>query len=153
MQATLEPLQATTDVRMLRSQQSVIGCVLEIMEDIQADYVADKRSDPRCPVCVPLEVTPYNRQGQRTGKSFRAVTKDVSASGIAFLHTAEFVDRFAVVRFPGVKRHANERIVVQVLRCREVGPLWEIGGRFVVEWRNPRESEPRRQSDARYISP
>ena len=134
MQAIREGSQATDGGTTLRSKREVIGFIFEIMEDFQSDYVADKLADPRGPVCIQIEVIPYNEQGQRSGEPFRAVTTDVSASGIAFLHTAEFVDRLAVSRFPGAKRRADDRIVVEVRRCREAGPFWEIGGRFMVEW-------------------
>jgi hypothetical protein len=134
MQNALMASPASDAVETVRSEWNVLGLIREILEDIQADYIADKRADPRCPVCIPIEVIPYNDQGQRTGEPFLAATTDVSAGGIAFLHTAAFVDRFAALRFPQARRHAGQRIVVEVVHCSEVGPFWQIGGRFMVEW-------------------
>jgi hypothetical protein len=134
MQATTAPSQPDTILEMVRSQPNAIDLIREILDDTQADYIADERVDLRYPVCIPIEVTPYNDQGQRSGEPFATVTKDVSAGGIAFLHRAEVAGRFAVISFPKAKRYADQYVVVEVRYCRELGPLWQIGGRFLVEW-------------------
>ena len=134
MQATKAPSQPDAVVEMVRSQRNAIELIREILDDTQADFVADERVDLRYPVCVPIEVTPYSDQGQRSGEPFATVTKDISAGGIAFLHTAEIANRYIAVRFPRAKRHSDQSVVVEVRYCRELGPLWQIGGRFLVDW-------------------
>jgi PilZ domain len=134
MQATKTPSQPDAVVEMVRSQRNAIELIREILDETQADYVADERVDLRYPVCVPIEATLYNDQGQPCGEPFTAVTKDISAGGIAFLRSAAVTDRYVVITFPWAKQHSDERVVVEVRYCRELGPLWQIGGRFLVDW-------------------
>jgi hypothetical protein len=134
MQAMKAPSQPDAVVEMVRSQRNAIELIRESVDDTQADYIADERVDLRYPVCIPIEVTPYSVQGQRSGEPFATITRDVSAGGIAFLHTAAVTDRYVVITFPQAKRHSEERVVVEVRYCRELGPLWQTGGRFLVDW-------------------
>jgi hypothetical protein len=135
MQATEAPTPPDAVVEMVRLQQNVIELIREILDDTQPDcIVADERVDLRYPFCVPIEVTPFDDQGGLSGGPLATVTKDISAGGIAFLNTAEVTGRYVVVRFPRVKRNADQRVVVEVRYCRRLGPLWQIGGRFLVEW-------------------
>ena len=134
MQATNTPFQPDAIVEMVKLQRNAIDLIRDILDDTQADYIGDERVDVRYPVCIPIEVTPYDDQGQRSGEPFATVTKDISAGGIAFLDRAETTGWFAVISFPKAKRHSDQHIVVEVRYCRELGPLWQTGGRFLVEW-------------------
>jgi hypothetical protein len=134
MQAMKAPSQPDAVVEIVRSQRNAIDLIREILDDTQAEYIADERVDLRYPVCIPIEVTPYSDQGERSGESFATITRDVSAGGIAFLHTAAVTDRYVVITFPKAKRHSDERVVVEVRYCRELGPLWQTGGRFLIDW-------------------
>ena len=134
MQTTRGPSQPVAIVELVRSQRNAIELISEILDNAQADCSADKRGDLRYPVCIPIEGTPFSDQGQQCGEPFATVTKDVSAGGIAFLHTAEITAQYAAISFPNAKRHFDQFVVVEVLYCREMGPLWQTGGRFLVEW-------------------
>ena len=96
--------------------------------------IADQRVDLRYPVCIPIEVIPCSDQGERSGEPFATITSDVSAGGIAFLHPAPVTGRYVVIRFPQARRHFDQCVVVEVRYCRELGPLWKTGGRFLVDW-------------------
>jgi PilZ domain len=133
MQAVETRTKADNALEMIRSRTEIIALLREALDEIQGDYVADQRTYQRYPVCVPVEVIPYNLRGQRTGEPIAAATKDVSASGMALLFTESVQDRLLVVSFPQSKQHADQGIILQVVRCRQVGPLWEIGGRFLTQ--------------------
>ena len=134
MQATNAPSQPDAVVEMVRSQRNAIDLIREILDDTQADCVADERVDLRYPVCIPIEVTPYNDEGEPSGESFATITRDVSAGGIAFLHTTAVTGKYLVISFPQAKRHSEQRVTVEVCYSRELGPLWQTGGRFLVDW-------------------
>lgn len=127
------PVESQATIGVAKSKCEVISLVREIMDEIQADYIADARRVPRYPVCVPIEFIPYDKNGRRIGEAFIAVSKDVSASGLAFLHSTTVEAEFVVVRFPQSQKCADRRIILRVVRVRQVGPLWEIGGRFLIE--------------------
>jgi hypothetical protein len=92
----------------------------------------ERRGEPRFPICIPVEATPYDVGGQRARAKFVAVTRDISASGITFLHTASVEEDYWLLEFPrpGIR---GIRLVLKVLYRRPIGPLWEIAGRFVTE--------------------
>jgi hypothetical protein len=62
-----------------------------------------------------------------------AVVKDISASGLSYLHHSVILDRYSLIRFPQSGRHKSQWIVLEVVRGQQVGPLWEIAGRSVAE--------------------
>jgi hypothetical protein len=120
-------------VNVTHSKQKVFCFVRDLLNDIQAEYIGEQRAYPRHPICVSIEVIPFDSQGHQAGKAFTAVTKDISATGLSFLHDAVILDRYLLVRFPRSDRYPSQWIVLEVLRRRPVGPLWEIAGRSVAE--------------------
>jgi hypothetical protein len=124
---------AAITVEVTQSKEKVFSFVRELLNDIQADYLAERRANPRCPVCVLMEVIPFDSQGQQAGEAFTAVAKDISACGLSFLHNSAILDPYLLVRFPQSGQHKSQWIVLEVLRRRQIGPLWEIAGRSVAE--------------------
>jgi hypothetical protein len=120
-------------VNVTQSKQRVFRFVRDLLNDIQAQYIGEQRAHPRHAICVAIEAIPFDSQGHQAGKAFTAVTKDISASGLSFLHHSAILDRYLLVRFPRSERCNSQWIVVEVLRRRPVGPLWEIAGRSVAE--------------------
>jgi hypothetical protein len=122
-----------TVVEVTQSKDRVFGLVRDVLNEIQADYIGEQRAYPRHPICVSIEAIPFDSQGHQAGKAFTAVTKDISATGLSFLHDAAILDRYLLVRFPRSDRYPSQWIVLEVLRRRPVGPVWEIAGRTVAE--------------------
>ncbi len=120
-------------VRVTQSKEKVFGFARDLLNDIQADYIVEQRAFPRHPLCVPIEAIPFDGQGQQTAKPFAAVTKDISATGLSFLHHSALADRYLLVRFPESGRHSQQWLVLELVRGRQVGHLWEIGGRSVAD--------------------
>ena len=133
MQATLLDTKPINANRVRRSKSQVIELLRGVVDERQASYIADQRGDRRYPLCVPVEVTPYDVKGQRSGEPFTAVTEDVSAGGMAFLHRYPTREQIVAISFPQSDNYADDRIILQVTRRRAVGPLWEIAGRFITE--------------------
>jgi hypothetical protein len=120
-------------VNVTQSKEKVFRFVRDLLDDVQAEYIGEQRAYPRHPICVSIEAIPFDSQGHQAGKAFTAVTKDISATGLCFLHHAAILDRYLLVRFPRSDRYPSQWIVLEVLRRRAVGPLWEIAGRSVAE--------------------
>ena len=133
MQPTQPGEESGAVVEVTQSKQKVFRFVRDLLNDIQAEYITEQRAYTRHPICVSIEVIPFDSQGHQAGKAFTAVTKDISASGLSFLHHAVILDRYLLVRFPQSDRFPTQWIVLEVLRRRPVGPLWEIAGRSVAE--------------------
>jgi hypothetical protein len=117
----------------IKCKDEIVRLIREVVHEVRENCPEDRRADTRCPICVPVEVTVCNPQSRRDRRACTMVSKDVSTTGMSILHTAPIRDRLLMVSFPQSKQHAEHRLVLEVTRRRSVGPLWEIGGRFVTE--------------------
>jgi hypothetical protein len=124
---------AGVPLSVTQSKEKVFAFARDLLNDIQADYFLEQRAFRRHPLCVPIQVIPFDGQGRQTANPFAAVTKDISATGLSFLHSAPLSDPYLLVRFPESGRHSELWLVLEFVRGRPVGPFWEIGGRSVAE--------------------
>ncbi|HKD36129.1 MAG TPA: PilZ domain-containing protein [Pirellulales bacterium] len=120
-------------VSVTQSKEQVFAFARDLLNHIQADYIVEQRAFPRHPVCVPIEVIVFDKQGRQTAPPFVAVAKDISATGLSFLHDSAIGDPYLLVRFPDSGNHSQQWLVLEFVRGRRVGKLWEIGGRSVAE--------------------
>jgi hypothetical protein len=123
----------TTVTGAITSKSQVVKLLSGLVDDLQVNYVLDRRQERRYPLCIPVDVAKCDSRGQRSGEAFTAVTKDISAGGMAFLHRFPIGDQLVEISFPGSGRYAGARLILLVIRRRAVGPFWEIAGRFVFE--------------------
>jgi hypothetical protein len=97
--------------------------IRELVDEAQRDFVVDRRREHRFPLLIPVTVTPV-REGAST---FAAVTRDVSLRGVSLLHTGPVEDHYLRIQF----KPDAPPVVIEVLRRRKVGPLFEIAGKFL----------------------
>lgn len=117
----------------ITSVEGVGDFVRELVADVLLKYDGvERRIEPRYPISIPVVATPYDVGRNRAGSKFVAVTRDVSASGVTFLHTNSVDEDFWILEF-GRPVANGARLVLEVLYRRPIGPLWEIAGRFVTE--------------------
>jgi hypothetical protein len=124
--------------RPITSAEEIAGFVRDLVFEMHTYDGVERRAEPRFAVSVPVEATPYDLDPLRPHEKFVAVTRDISASGITFLHTKSVDENFWLLKFDW-PRSKGVRLVLEVLYRRPIGPLWEIAGRFVTE---PHLSEP-----------
>ena len=117
--------------QMLAEKKEVITAFIrELIDDAQKAFIADRRREPRYPLSVPVAITPVGEARRQLTGAFDAVTRDISTSGISFLHTSLVNDHYLNLRFTEARPDAPT-IVIEVLRRRKIGPLWEIAGKFL----------------------
>jgi hypothetical protein len=106
-----------------------------------------RRRELRQTVALLVEATPLDDASRPTGKTFQAVTRDISTSGISLLHTQSVDAPYLSI---SLKDTENQRLdaVVEVLRCNPIGPLFDIGGRFVAKIHPPPQSKKRSRPKA-----
>ena len=134
MQAAQSETTATVAVGTIKSKGQIVQLLRGLVDELQANYVADQRKDRRYPLCVAVEVAPCDLFGCRSGESFTAVTKDISAGGMALLHRFPIRNQIVQISFPGAGCCSEAHILLQVIRRRPVGPFWEIAGPFLTEF-------------------
>jgi hypothetical protein len=114
---------------VLTSPEEISNFVMDLTADVRNAHSAERRTEPLYAIMVPVFATPFDASGHRIGERFLAVTRDVSVIGGAILHTANVPAQYLLLEFnlPGGREF---RVVLEVLRVREIGPLWELTGRF-----------------------
>ena len=130
MNTVYSPLAGTTKV--MRSAAEIADFVDESTIDSRAYYGDERRTETRHALAIAIGVTPVDDRGTPTGDRFAAVTRDMSRIGMALFHTSEFAGDYLRVEF-STAEHPRFQVVLEVLRCRPIGPLWEIAGRFLTE--------------------
>ena len=90
----------------------------------------ERRNSLRYPITMPVKATPLGNHHEPTGEAFLAVTRDISIGGLCMYHLEAVSSRFLQLELTS---HSDERldVVLEVVRCRQTGPFFEIAGRFV----------------------
>jgi hypothetical protein len=112
------------------NKEVITAFIRGLIDDAQKAFIADRRRELRHPLSVPVTVTPVGDANRRLTGAFVAVTRDISTTGISFLHTNLVNDHYLNLRFTESRPDAPT-IVIEVLRRRKIGPLWEIAGKFL----------------------
>lgn len=92
------------------------------------DMADDRRSAPRQQLVLPVPTLKLDEDFYPVGEPFTMISRNISASGIALLHTEPISGHFAIgLKFP---RHGEKQFVVEALRSVPVGPFFEVAGKF-----------------------
>jgi PilZ domain len=91
---------------------------------------AERRNSLRYPITMPVKSTPLDERQRPTEESFLGVTRDISIGGLCMYHLNAVSARFLQLELTS---HSDEQlhVVLEVVRCRQTGPFFEIAGRFV----------------------
>ncbi len=90
----------------------------------------ERRRCPRYPLVVPVSVMPLDEQFHPTGTLYRAVTRNISASGVSILSQTQFQAKHLSLLLVNSSADYLE-VVVRVARCGRIGPMHEFAGPFV----------------------
>lgn len=91
----------------------------------------ERRRSPRYPVVIPAVAQPFTSSFCPTGLSFMALTRDISVTGLALVHTRAVPAEFLALELPAGKNEKMQ-LLMRVLRCQPFHHLYEIAGRFLV---------------------
>ena len=97
-----------------------------------AEHRIEQRQFPRYKLTCEVWVQPVNNRFEPLGDAFVAVSRDISAAGIGFVHSKAIRDKYLWLRLvaPGGKRM---NVIVEVVRCRPLGVFYEVGSKFVAK--------------------
>lgn len=107
------------------SKEEILDVVCGLIDEAQRNYIFDRRRHDRHSLAIVVSATPV--KDGRLRADFEAVTHDISAGGLAFIHTARLDERYLLLRFPGFKQ---QPLILEILRQSKIGPLWMIAGKF-----------------------
>jgi hypothetical protein len=91
----------------------------------------ERRVNLRYPLTMPVKVTPLNNDQMPSGtEPFLAVTRDISVGGLCLYYIHEVKEKYLQLELSS-PNHDHLDVVIEVVRCRQAGPFWEIAGPFV----------------------
>jgi hypothetical protein len=107
--------------------------VERLIEEGQREVSPENRSEPRYRVALKVAAQPVDERLQPVGEGFYAVTRDISSRGIALFHSAAIQTPYLALEFQDPVTGQQLQAVLEVLRCRPLGPFHEIAGQFVTK--------------------
>lgn len=120
-----------TGIEPMPANNSSVATYLwgEQLADELTYFEYEARAHPRTKLTVEVVARASNGKGNVFGTTFNVITTDISPGGIGFLHTTAVPDKFLAIEL-GAK-HRRAFVLVEVVRCRSVGNLYEIGAKFI----------------------
>jgi hypothetical protein len=98
--------------------------------DQAADFDTERRCSSRKYAAFEVAVVPVDHELKQCGDSFLALSKDISATGMALLHTRTISESHVVVELSN--RDDNSlQLLAAIVRCQAVHRFYEIGLQFV----------------------
>ena len=110
---------------------------LHQMQAVRSSVKVERRAEERYPLAVLVDFIPLDRCQRPCGPAERAVTRDLSRSGIGLFAEREVAAEFLRVRITAWAGRRAE-LLVQVLRCEPRDFMYDVGGR-ILQWQWSRE--------------
>ncbi len=106
---------------------------------LRPERQSERRAELRYPLAILVDVQPLDENFAPSGPLFRAVTRDISNSGIGLTHNSPLKSRFFAIQLWSPEGETFQTLV-EVLRSQPAGSIFDIGGRFVTLSNVSRES-------------
>ena len=110
--------------------ERVVDFVRRIIRSEKLYTGRERRTHLRHPITMPVKATPLTDDQKPAGEPFVAVSRDISIGGMCLYHLFPVSEKYLELDLKG---GANEQlhVILEVVRCRQAGPLYEIAGQFV----------------------
>ena len=119
-------------VQLLHSSNSITAFVRDLTSKMEICSDPERRAATRQAIAIPVKAMPFDGLKRPVKPSFQALTRDISTNGISILCLERTNVEHLLLEF-SLPDHDKVQIVMEVRRCRQLGPFWEIAGPFVDE--------------------
>jgi hypothetical protein len=92
----------------------------------------ERRAETRLRITLPVVCTPLDEHFASLGYSVRAVTRDISPSGVGLMCPDPIATQYVAIRLESLQGEQLDA-VAEVLRCQPLGFYYDVGGKFVTE--------------------
>ncbi|MCA9268581.1 MAG: hypothetical protein KDA41_08930 [Planctomycetales bacterium] len=117
-------------VETTRSREAVAQFVDDLIP--RPSVAVELRKSPRSPVALAACAMPLDATQTPVGAAFMVMVQNISHSGVAFTHMQPLAHPYVALEFYG-EEDAKMKVVMQVLRMRNLGSFCEIAGEFLVD--------------------
>ncbi len=131
------PLRRVDFSGLLRPPQVVAAFVERLIKDVnwverenEFDPKREKRLHKRYLVPLRVDVQPIDEHFRPQGETYPVIAYDISVQGICIRDTRSVETKFLALNL--VSPTGDEmQMLMEVLRCRHTGRLYDIGGKFI----------------------
>jgi hypothetical protein len=89
----------------------------------------ERRAHPRRPMMVSVLAVELDSDLFPIGEDFTVISRNLSASGIAIVHSRPLAGRLAVLL--ELPKLGYVQLLLNIVRCKKIGSLYEMGGAFI----------------------
>lgn len=126
MTPALEPQVKFDAHKFAHSPQTIVGFV----KQLTTEPAVERREAPRYSVTLPATAVALDERLRPIGPQFSVVVRNISARGIALLHSSPVHAEHIAVELATPAGHKIQ-VAMEVSRCHQLGPCYEIAGPFV----------------------
>lgn len=117
-----------------RMPSAVVEFVERAIENMEIDGLhANRRAHPRFGLSHAVIAMPVNGKHQPLGSCFEAFGRDLSAGGMALVHTRAVREQLLALQITLPNGAKPIRMIGKVTRCRPLGRFYDIGVKFVAK--------------------
>ncbi|HEY2761197.1 MAG TPA: PilZ domain-containing protein [Pirellulales bacterium] len=110
--------------------ERVVNFVRRIIRNEKLYTGRERRTHLRYPITMPVKATPLTDDQRPAGEPFLAVSRDISIGGMCLYHLYAVSEKYLELDLKG-SGNDELHVVLEVVRCRQAGPLYEIAGQFI----------------------
>lgn len=134
-QSNCSTIEATQDISLL---DEILGSVRQAINGVvdqptPETFQANRRSEERYYATLPVTATPVDDKSQSIHDGIPMVTRDISSRGIALFSDEPVNTELLSVEIADRDGQRTLTALMQLLRCRPIGPLYEVAGKFVAK--------------------
>ena len=113
--------------------EEVVAFVDRVTKECRSYEGPERRMANRQAIAVAVAVQPLDSEFELDGESFTAVTTNISGGGIGFVHRIPVCSPYVQLTL-SLESGETFELLAAVRHCSPKADLYEIGGRFVVDW-------------------
>lgn len=117
--------------RKMAPPERVVNFIRRVIRGEKFYPGAERRQSLRYPITIPVKAMPLDDQHHPVGEVFLGVTRDISVGGLCMYHLQPVNAHYLELELSSNNSDEQLHVVLEVVRCRQTGPLYEIAGRFV----------------------
>lgn len=126
----LESLFAVAAERVHEPPQGMTTYLERLCSRVEGD--GDRRQTDRVTLLATALAIPITAADEPCGEPFKGVVRDASKGGMSLLHTRAVVGERLAVRWQTLASAGRTvTVVMQIDRCRPLGPFYEVAGKFL----------------------
>ena len=119
--------------RNLANPEQIFEVVNDIFIQTEVQRLSEQRICERKPIFKSIELQFLNKDLDPVGPAIEAITRDVSVGGVGIISPILYDAGHAMIHFKDLSEETPS-LLVEIRYTQQLGPFFQIGGRFCADW-------------------